>query len=97
LFEEFRIEGNEGSSDNIYLELLPDNLVKAMKSAGAAQVVKIKLTQKMTPCLTFEIILVCSFCCFFLSAFALYLLSLMPGLFTHDPAILADIVRCLTD
>ncbi|CAB4002528.1 checkpoint HUS1-like [Paramuricea clavata] len=57
LFEEFRIEGNEGSNDNIYLELYPDNLVKAMKSAANAQVVKIKLTKKITPCLTFEIIL----------------------------------------
>ena len=57
LFEEFRIEGNEGSNDNIYLELHPDNLVKAMKCAANAQVVKIKLTKKITPCLTFEIIL----------------------------------------
>ncbi|XP_028404655.1 checkpoint protein HUS1-like [Dendronephthya gigantea] len=57
LFEEFRIEGNEGSHDNIYLELRPDNLVKAMKSGLNAQIVKIKLTNKVSPCLTFEIIL----------------------------------------
>ncbi|XP_046852078.1 checkpoint protein HUS1-like isoform X2 [Xenia sp. Carnegie-2017] len=55
LFEEFRIEGIEGSNDNIYLELCPENLVKAMRSAANAQMVKIKLTNKVTPCLTFEI------------------------------------------
>ena len=61
LFEEFRIEGIEGSNDNIYLELCPENLVKAMRSAANAQMVKIKLTNKVTPCLTFEISLVSIF------------------------------------
>lgn len=56
LFEEFRIEGND-EQNNIYLELNPDNLAKAMKSAQNAQTVKIKLTKKHTACLTFEIIL----------------------------------------
>ena len=37
---------------------MPDNLTRAMKSALNAQAVKIKLTKKHTPCLTFEITLV---------------------------------------
>ena len=56
-FDEYRIEGKD-ETNNIYLELAPDNLTRAMKSAGSAQAVKIKLTKKHTPCLTFEITLV---------------------------------------
>ena len=56
-FEEYRIEGKD-ETNNIYLELMPDNLTRAMKSASSAQAVKIKLTKKHTPCLTFEITLV---------------------------------------
>lgn len=55
-FEEYRIEGKD-ESNNIYLELIPENLMRAMKSASSAQAVKIKLTKKHTPCLTFEITL----------------------------------------
>ncbi|KAJ7384136.1 DNA damage checkpoint control protein [Desmophyllum pertusum] len=55
-FDEYRIEGKD-ETNNIYLELAPDNLARAMKSAGNAQAVKIKLTKKHTPCLTFEITL----------------------------------------
>lgn len=56
-FDEYRIEGKD-ETNNIYLELVPENLTRAMKSAGSAQAVKIKLTKKHTPCLTFEITLV---------------------------------------
>ena len=56
-FDEYRIEGKD-DTNNIYLELMPDNLTRAMKSAASAQSVKIKLTKKHTPCLTFEITLV---------------------------------------
>ena len=56
-FEEYRIEGKD-ESNNIYLELIPENLMRAMKSASSAQAVKIKLTKKHAPCLTFEITLV---------------------------------------
>ena len=56
-FDEYRIEGKD-ETNNIYLELVPENLTRAMKSAGNAQAVKIKLTKKHTPCLTFEITLV---------------------------------------
>ncbi|KAK2561434.1 Checkpoint protein HUS1 [Acropora cervicornis] len=55
-FEEYRIEGKD-ETNSIYLELMPDNLTRAMKSASSAQAVKIKLTKKHTPCLTFEITL----------------------------------------
>lgn len=56
-FDEYRIEGKD-ETNNIYLELVPENLARAMKSAGSAQAVKIKLTKKHTPCLTFEVTLV---------------------------------------
>lgn len=56
-FDEYRIEGKD-ETNNIYLELVPENLTRAMKSAGSVQAVKIKLTKKHTPCLTFEITLV---------------------------------------
>jgi len=55
-FDEYRIEGKD-ETNNIYLELVPENLARAMKSAGSAQAVKIKLTKKHTPCLTFEVTL----------------------------------------
>jgi len=62
-FDEYRIEGKD-ETNNIYLELVPENLTRAMKSAGSAQAVKIKLTKKHTPCLTFEITLVSvKYCC----------------------------------
>jgi len=57
IFDEYRIEGVD-ETNNIYLEMVPDNLSRAMKSAANAQTVKIKLTKKHTPCLTFEISLV---------------------------------------
>ncbi|XP_031561575.1 checkpoint protein HUS1-like [Actinia tenebrosa] len=56
IFDEYRIEGVD-ESNNIYLELVPENLSRAMRSAGSAQAVKIKLTKKHTPCFTFEITL----------------------------------------
>ena len=58
-FDEYRIEGKD-ETNNIYLELMPENLTRAMKSAASAQAVKIKLAKKHTPCLTFEITLVSS-------------------------------------
>jgi HUS1 checkpoint protein len=57
IFDEYRIEGVD-ESNNIYLELMLENLSRAMRSAGNAQTVKIKLTKKHTPCLTFDITLV---------------------------------------
>ncbi|XP_020917230.1 checkpoint protein HUS1 isoform X1 [Exaiptasia diaphana] len=54
IFDEYRIEGVD-ESNNIFLEMVPENLLRAMKSATNALSVKIKLTKKHTPCLTFEI------------------------------------------
>ena len=56
-FDEYRIEGKDESNE-IYLEVINENLVRAMKSAQNAQSVKIKLTKKQSPCLTFEVTLV---------------------------------------
>ena len=56
-FDEYRIEGKDASNE-IYLEVINENLVRAMKSAQNAQSVKIKLTKKQSPCLTFEVTLV---------------------------------------
>ncbi|EDO49542.1 predicted protein [Nematostella vectensis] len=56
IFDEYRIEGTD-ETNNIYLELIPENLSRAMRSASNAQAVKIKLTKKHVPCITFEIIL----------------------------------------
>lgn len=57
-FDEYRIEGKDERNE-IYLEIVTDNLVRAMKSAQNSQAVKMKLTRKQTSCLTFEVSLVC--------------------------------------
>lgn len=59
-FDEYRIEGKDDKNE-IYLEVVNENLLRAMKSGQNAQSIKIKLTKKQTPCLTFEISLVCIF------------------------------------
>ena len=56
-FDEYRIEGKDERNE-IYLEIITDNLVRAMKSAQNSQALKIKLTRKQTACLTFEVSLV---------------------------------------
>lgn len=53
-FDEYRIEGKDDKNE-IYLEVVNENLLRAMKSGQNAQSIKIKLTKKQTPCLTFEI------------------------------------------
>ena len=40
------------------MELIAENIVRALKSAHNAKSMKIKLTKKQTPCLTVEIELV---------------------------------------
>jgi len=55
-FDEYRIEGKDENNE-IYLEVINENLVRAMRSGQNAQSIKIKLTKKQTPCLTFEIVL----------------------------------------
>lgn len=55
-FEEYRMEGLSEESNEIYLEVTPDEIVQALKTGThAAKSLKIKLTKKNSPCLTFEI------------------------------------------
>lgn len=46
-------------ANEIYLDLIPENLVKALRSSQSAKWVKLKLTKKQTPCLSVEVSLVC--------------------------------------
>ncbi|OXB70473.1 UNVERIFIED_CONTAM: hypothetical protein H355_012539 [Colinus virginianus] len=50
-FDEFQMEGVAADNNEIYLELMPDNLSRALKTAQSAKAVKIKLTNKYSPCL----------------------------------------------
>ncbi|XP_059582870.1 checkpoint protein HUS1 isoform X1 [Alligator mississippiensis] len=51
-FDEFQMEGVAAEHNEIYLELMPENLSRALKTAQNAKTVKIKLTNKHCPCLT---------------------------------------------
>ncbi|XP_066441120.1 checkpoint protein HUS1 isoform X2 [Eleutherodactylus coqui] len=51
-FDEYQMEGVSAEQNNIYLELVPENLSRALKTAQNAKAVKIKLTNKHCPCLT---------------------------------------------
>uniref|UniRef100_A0A8C9FV23 Checkpoint protein n=1 Tax=Pavo cristatus TaxID=9049 RepID=A0A8C9FV23_PAVCR len=50
-FDEFQMEGVAADHNEIYLELMPENLSRALKTAQSAKAVKIKLTNKHSPCL----------------------------------------------
>jgi len=52
------MEGVSKEDNEIYLELVPDNLTKCLRCSQNAKNIKIKLTKKSTPCLTFEVELV---------------------------------------
>ncbi|KAK3926819.1 Checkpoint protein HUS1 [Frankliniella fusca] len=57
-FSEYNMKGVTEEDNEIYLELAPDMLIKALNSLKFSQVaksVKIKLTNKIHPCLTFEV------------------------------------------
>ncbi|KAF7247855.1 Checkpoint protein HUS1 [Varanus komodoensis] len=51
-FDEFQMEGVTAESNEIYLELISENFSRALKTAQNAKAVKIKLTNKLCPCLT---------------------------------------------
>ncbi|XP_048367794.1 checkpoint protein HUS1 [Sphaerodactylus townsendi] len=51
-FDEFQMEGVAAEHNEIYLELTPENLSRALKTAQNAKAVKVKLTNKHCPCLT---------------------------------------------
>ncbi|XP_075349799.1 checkpoint protein HUS1 isoform X2 [Mycteria americana] len=57
-FDEFQIEGVAAEHNEIYLELVPENLSRALKTAQSAKAVKIKLTNKHCPCLRVAVELV---------------------------------------
>lgn len=50
-FDEFQMEGVAAELNEIYLEFVPENLWRALKTAQSAKAVKIKLTNKHCPCL----------------------------------------------
>jgi len=52
------MDGLSKEYNEIYLEIVTESIVRSLKSAHNAKSMKIKLTKKDTPCLTFEIELV---------------------------------------
>lgn len=52
------MEGVAAEHNEIYLELVPENLSRALKTAQNAKAVKIKLTNKHCPCLSVAVELV---------------------------------------
>ncbi|XP_064612988.1 checkpoint protein HUS1-like [Liolophura sinensis] len=55
-FDEYAMEGlSREDANEIYLDLIPENLVKALRSSQSAKWVKLKLTKKQTPCLSVEV------------------------------------------
>ena len=53
------MEGVSVSDANeIYVETVPENFVRCLRAAQNAKSIKIKLTKKHSPCLTFEVELV---------------------------------------
>ncbi|KAF2980450.1 hypothetical protein EK904_014094 [Melospiza melodia maxima] len=57
-FDEFQMEGVAAEHNEIYLEFVPENLWRALKTAQSAKAVKIKLTNKHCPCLRVAVELV---------------------------------------
>ncbi|XP_075747929.1 checkpoint protein HUS1-like [Rhipicephalus microplus] len=55
LFQEYNMQGVSEEFNEIYLDIVADHIVKALKSAAAARSLKVKLTKRQTPCLSFEI------------------------------------------
>ncbi|CAL8313124.1 unnamed protein product [Merluccius merluccius] len=51
-FDEFQLEGVSVKANEVCLELAPENLSRALRTAQNAKAVKIKLTKKHCPCLT---------------------------------------------
>ncbi|KAL3871154.1 hypothetical protein ACJMK2_039171 [Sinanodonta woodiana] len=54
-FDEYAMDGVSAEDNEIYLEVVPENLIKALRTAQAAKWIKIKLTKKHAPCLTVEV------------------------------------------
>lgn len=58
IFQEYNMQGVSAEFNEIYLEVVIEHLVRALKSSQAAKSLKIKLAKKQTPCLSLEIELV---------------------------------------
>ncbi|XP_074653018.1 checkpoint protein HUS1-like [Tubulanus polymorphus] len=54
-FNEYSIDGLSAEANEIFLEVIPENFMKALKTSQVSKSIKVKLTKKHTPCLTFEI------------------------------------------
>ncbi|XP_072268200.1 checkpoint protein HUS1 [Pyxicephalus adspersus] len=54
-FDEYQMEGVSVEQNEIYLEMVPENISRALKTAQNAKFVKIKLTNKHCPCLTMAV------------------------------------------
>lgn len=55
IFQEYNMQGVSAEFNEIYLEVVIEHLVRALKSSQAAKSLKIKLAKKQTPCLSLEI------------------------------------------
>ncbi|XP_006821568.1 checkpoint protein HUS1-like [Saccoglossus kowalevskii] len=54
-FDEYNMDGVSAEFNEIYLDIIGENIMRALKSAQSAKSVKVKLTKKHTPCLTFDV------------------------------------------
>ncbi|KAM3860281.1 checkpoint protein HUS1 [Diretmus argenteus] len=52
-FDEYNMEGVSAEANEICLEVTPENLSRALKTVHNAKALKIRLTKKHCPCLTF--------------------------------------------
>nr|XP_054751716.1 checkpoint protein HUS1-like [Lytechinus pictus]XP_054751717.1 checkpoint protein HUS1-like [Lytechinus pictus] len=55
IFSEFSMEGIAEDANEIFMEVNPDDLVRALKTAQTAKSIKIKLTKKFSPCLSLDV------------------------------------------
>ncbi|XP_056132831.1 checkpoint protein HUS1-like [Lampris incognitus] len=51
-FDEYQLVGLSAEANEVCLEVTPENLSRALKTAQTARAVKVKLTKKHCPCLT---------------------------------------------
>ncbi|KAM4606681.1 checkpoint protein HUS1 [Polymixia lowei] len=51
-FDEYQLDGVSAEANEICLEVTPENLSRALKTAQNAKAIKVKLTKKHCPCLT---------------------------------------------
>uniref|UniRef100_A0A8C4QNQ9 HUS1 checkpoint clamp component n=1 Tax=Eptatretus burgeri TaxID=7764 RepID=A0A8C4QNQ9_EPTBU len=54
-FEEYQMDGLSVEFNDIYLDIPPDSIARALKTAQSAKSVKIKLTKKHCPYLTLDV------------------------------------------